>query len=199
MAGLAPLARPDGSIQVLRYRSTVATGGVNAAVYPKVPGLIPADSAIAGPNFIAYIRLPLFDATNGVVNVSDLTRRFPQFVFDDAQLLGAAPHTPVACVASGTPGINASDLSLNRFTWAQNTDITVRLQGPPAISVDSATSSNNDWQNGAQIVRDTLTSGMGLNTGLPVLILTCLVANADGALQSFFLDVTVEIRHTIHR
>lgn len=201
MAGLAPLDRPDGSTQVLRYRGRVATSADAAATYPKVPAVIAANSGIVGNNFVAFVRFPFFDATTPVTpaQIANLLKRFPEFVFDDSQLAGAAPHAPVACTMTATPGINASDLSLNARTWAQNIDITVRPLDDKMVVADSGISIDNQSINGVEIVLDTLTSGMGLGTGLPVAIIQFLVTNSNGAIQPFDVDVTIEIRHSAHR
>lgn len=201
MAGLAPLDRPDGSTQVLRYRGQIATSADAAATYPKVPATIAANSGIVGNNFVAYVRFPLFDASTPSTPalIANALKRFPEGAFDDSQLAAASPHAPVACSASATPGVNASDLSLNLKTWAQNIDVTVRPLDDKMVVADSGVSLDNQSINGMEVVLDTLTSGMGLNTGLPVLIIQFLVTNANGAIQAFSVDVTIEIRHSASR
>lgn len=198
---LSPLDRPAESTQVLRYRGTVAVGQSNANVYPQTAGVIPANSTITGTYFDAYVRFPLFKP--GQVGSGDFRHQLLPFVYDDGQPAEDAPHTPVACVASATPGVNTTDLSMNQQTWAQNLEITVReipTALPLVLSADSGVSQDSDPANGAIVVLDNATSsGMGLGTGLPVLLLHFRVLADDGALQAFNVDVTIEVRHSNHR
>lgn len=189
---LSPLDRPQGSSHVLRYRGIVAVGQSNANVYPQVAGVIPANSTVTGASFQAYVRFPLFDASD----LTDLLRQLPLDVYDDTV---PAPHDDVACVPSATPGVNATDLSMNRETWAQNVEITVRSLSQKLEIIDSGVAVDNNIVNGVQIVRDTLTSGMGLNTGLPVVIIGLQAAANDGEIQAFPIDITIEVRHSVHR
>jgi hypothetical protein len=193
---LQPLDRPASSTVSLRFRGNITVGNTPAATYPKPAAEIPSNSTISGSTFLAYVRFPLFDATDP----TDMQKRLPAFVFDDGEPAGESPHDPVACVASSTPGVNVADLSLNRTTWAQNLEVT--LSGPISgkhVLVDAGVSVDNDPANGVMVVVDTLTSGLGLNTGLPVVIVAFQVDADEGALQSFPVDVTIEVRHSARR
>lgn len=195
---LDPLVRPDGSTQLLRYRGTVGVGAQATATYPKTAGETPSDAVVTGTYFDSYVRFPLFKP--GALDFPQ--KRFPAFVFDDSMLADGAPHDPVACVASPTLGVNVTDLSINRRTWAQNVQLLFHenpAATPLVLSADTAISEDNDPANGAQIVVDTLTSGLGLNTGLPVLIVHFRVLANDAALQAFNIDLSIEIRHTAGR
>lgn len=199
---LAPLNRPAGSTQLLRFVGTIAAGNANANVYPKVSAEIPLNSTVTGAYFDAYVRFPLFDATDAVSRANP-QRQFPQFVFDDENFAGDAPHAPVACTASATPGVQVTDLSVNTRTWAQNLEITF-VENPtttPLVqSVNSYISVDGNPANGAVVVLDNATtSGLGLGTGLPVLIVHFRVLANASAIQAFNGALTVEIRHSTAR
>lgn len=199
---LAPLTRPAGSSQLLRYLGTFATSNANANVYPKLAGEIPLNSTVTGAYFDAYIRFPLFDATDATSR-ANLARQFPQFVFDDTQPSAEGPHSPVACTASATPGVQVTDLSLNRDTWAQNMEITfveAPTTTPLVQSCNAYISADANPANGAVVVLDnSTTSGLGLGTGLPVLIVHFRVLANGGVIQAFNGALTIEIRHSTSR
>lgn len=188
----SPQNRPDGSNYLLRYRGLATSSGASAATYPKASGRYASDSAAAGFGF-QWLRFALFDEANP----ANYRRRLPDLVYDDGQLAGAAPHSPIACVASSTPGINTTDLSLNRYTWAQNLEIIAPIT-PNVVAVDSGVSIDNDPANGAMVLLDNATtSGLGLGTGLPVVAIQFIVQlGGDSALQTFAYDVTIRIRQT---
>lgn len=209
MAGsLSPLDRPDGSTQVLRYRGVVITAPAQASgVYPKTNASIPTDSAIVGQEFIAWVRFALFDPgfaspPADPAAVANPLRKYPEFVFDDSQLAGTAPHPAVPSVLSPTAGINASDLSLHGKTWAQNIDIKYVQIDPNVHIADVGLYADGVDSNAARVLLDTATvggvgSGLGLGTGLPVVAIRFVVAtNGQTQTQPFSVDITFEIRHT---
>jgi len=196
---LQPLARPAESTQVLRYRGTVVVGQSASTVYPQKSGETPSDAQISGANFIAWVRFPLFEATP--LNLTNTAKRLPQNVFDDESPAGEAPHAAVACVASVGPatGINATDLSMDRQTWAQNLEIHFNNIDAKVLLCDAAVSIDNNGANGALVMLDTATSGLGTSTGLPVVAVKFTVLANQGAAQSFDVDIEFEIRHSNHR
>ena len=205
---LTPLPRPASSTQVLRYRGTVVVvGRDNSDVYPKANATAPGDSAIApgGATFTAWVRFALFGVNTGtgLPTLADTKRRLPANVYDDSNLAGEAPHDPVVCAASATPGINLTDLSLDRFSWAQNLQIHFNNIDAHVVLCDNDVSIDNDPANGAVALLDNGTaSGLGLGTGLPVIAVRFVVATTGGefpALQNFDVDITFEIRHSDHR
>ncbi len=205
---LRPLNRPAGSTQVLRYRGTIDLGGDDSDVYPKANAEISTDSEINAGFFTTWVRFALFDpgATSppaAAADVANPARRLPENVYDDSLPAAEAPHAPVACVLSPELGINLTDLSLDRLTWAQNLQIHYTQIDSSVSFCDSDVSIDNDGANGAMVLLDNETaSGLGLGTGLPVVAVRFVVAATGGefpALQAFDIDITFEIRHTNHR
>lgn len=193
---LSPLTRPAESTQVLRYRGTVLVSGDNANVYPKLAVETPADSTIAGNNFTAWLRFPLF----APADPTDTRFALPLNVYDDGQPAGSAPHSSAACVASATPGVNVTDLSLDARAWAQNLEIQFNNIDTNVVFCDNAVSVDNDPANGAVVMLDNATtSGLGTGTGLPVVAVRFVVAKKGAALQTFNIDITFELRHSNHR
>ncbi len=196
---LQPQIRPDGSTQILRYRGSVNPSPTDASVFPKANAEIPADSAAGLPYFTAWVRFALFDTTD----IENERRRFIPGTFDDSQLAGVSPHAPVLTTASpfGEPGINAGEIWIGDRTWAQNLRIHEARVDPRVAVADIgiATSANASVPGGALVLQDTLTSGLGLNTNLPVVAVRFFVVSNNGALQKFEIDMTFEIRHTLIR
>ncbi len=196
---LAPLDRPAGSTQTLRYRGTMIQGGA-AASYPKGAGEYPSNSAVSLGYFTAWVRFPLADVTGTAVDLNNTQKRLAAFVYDDGQLAEDVPSSLVACTASATPGINTSDLSMNRFTWAQNLRIHYSQIDTNVVLCDSGVSVDNNPANGAVVLLDSgASSGLGDGTGLPVIAVRFVVAANDGALQDFDVDIAFEVRHTAIR
>jgi hypothetical protein len=193
---MQPLDRPVDSAQILRYRGPVTIGGPSGT-YPKNNAEIPSDS-LFGPvvnvvpagQFRAWVRFLLGDATAP----TNPLKRLPAYVFDDSNLAGVSPHKPVASVISVTPGINASDLSIAARTWAPNLHIAVQALDAKVISVDTG--------DACVLLDSGPTSGLGRNTGLPVIALGFNVL-AGGTeiptLQAFDIDITFEVRWAPHR
>jgi len=187
---LAPLNRAFGSTLFLRYRGVVELGD-DANVYPQDPVVYPGDSSVVSGLVRAWVRFPLWNALSTRSTLTEL----PAFVFDDIGL-----HSTVASLASATPGINTSDLSLNTKTWAQNINVVSRTIDPNVLAADTGVSIDNNPSNGAMILRDSgASSGLGYDTGLPVVAVLFTVSSNDGVRRDFSIDVTIEIRHTGRR
>lgn len=195
---LFPLNRPAESTQVLRYRGAITVGEATA-VYPKTDATFPSDSTIdAGTTFFtAWVRFALFDPSD----LTDTQTLLPLNVYDDNQPADDAPHAAVACAVSATLGINATDLSLNTRTWAQNLQIRYTQIDENVLLADAAVSVDNDPANGAMVLLDNATtSGLGDGQGLPVVAVKFVVATTQGgARQDFNVDITFEVRHSNHR
>ena len=205
MVQAAPLPRPAGSSQVLRYRGTVTVGGNVTATYPIGNMEAPLDAPSPGSGLItACVRFALFNP-NDIANypaslVPGYQTALPLSDYDDNQPASAAPHTPVACTAVAGC-VNATDLSLNKFTWAQNVAIRFNNIDPAHVfACDSAISQDGNIANGALAVVDGTNSGLGTNTGLPVMIVSFTTAdNGDGGSAPFNIDIEFEIRHSRRR
>lgn len=186
------LPRPVGSTQVLRYRLQIDPGQA-AAVYPKTNATFAPDSGSFEPSvFTQWARFALF---NPDFVAFDVRRRFPAFVYDDSQFASQSPHKPIACLPSSSPGINDTDLSLNHYTWAQNVLIHYNKIDKNVLIADTGIARDNSPGNGALILLDTLESGLGQNTGLPVVAIRFEVS--DGGQQGpqpFDVDLEIEIR-----
>ena len=119
-------------------------------------------------------------------------KRFGNQIYDDTQPYdGSAPHAPVV-VPVTIPGIVAAgELEITDRTWARNTYIHVQ-------SLDSATIANiSDVSlTGARFLLDTATSGLGLNTLLPVLVLPMTFTTPGAPMR---VRIVIEVRHTIVR
>lgn len=193
---MQPLDRPVGSSHILRYSGPV-TIGVASGVYPKANAEIPSDSSV-GPvvgvvpagQFRAWVRFLLADATDP----TDGQKSFPSFVFDDTMPAGDAPHVPTPSVITPTPGINPTDLDIGGRTWAPNLHVAVSALDPSVQAVDITD---------IRVILDSgVDSGLGLNTGLPVVVvgINVLVSgNVQLPLAPFEIDITFEIRHSVHR
>jgi hypothetical protein len=223
---LSPLDRPAGSSQVLRYRGRVSwfiPGDVPTlvplATFPKPNGIFPSNAPIVpvGPGvpaafFVAYARFLLADPGAASppldpVALANPLRRLPSVVYDDSQPAGASPHSSIPSL--NTPGINNGELILNPLTWAQNLEVHSSdvdenvLQADVGMAV-AAGAATPDGSTGAFVLLDGTASGLGLNTGLPVVMVPFKVlADVSNpqvpALRTFFVDITFEIRHTPHR
>jgi hypothetical protein len=124
--------------------------------------------------------------------LTDLSKKFGSQVYDDSQPYdGTAPHPPIVVPAT-IPGIVAAgEIDITNMTWARNTYIHVQ-------SLDSATLANiSDVSlTGAFFLRDTATSGLGLNSQLPVLVLPMTFTTPGAPMR---VRIVIEIRHTLPR
>ena len=224
----SPLDRSAGSAQVLRYRglvepASIDEAGVPLATFPKPNATFPSDTFVVTPfapiptppnplsirpYFVAYARFALFDpgpvpAVLDPVALANQRRRFAGYVYDSSQFASVSPVAPTP--ALNDPGLNDGELILNRSTWAQNIQVRSSQLDLNVIGQDlgvllGGLEDSPFASDGCALLRDTLTGGLGLGTGLPVLVVPFLVlAQSDGqqqpqfVLQSFFVDLTIEI------
>ena len=190
---MQPLDRPSGSTQVLRFRGTIVQGEASGT-YPKTNATFPSDAVITGSNFLAAVRFGLWDTSD----LTDTQKHLPAFVFDDGQPAEDSPHDPLACTPQAG-AVNATDKSLNLYTWAQNLEIVSAKIDSNVVFVDTGIAQSADLGDGALVMLDTTNSGLGRNTGLPVVCVRFLVATNQGARQSFDVDITFEVRHSAIR
>ena len=175
----------------------------------------PANPLSSAPYFVAYARFALFDPGPGPgvldpVALANQARRFPSYVYDSGQPVDTSLAPPI--VLPNIPGgINAGELALNQRTWAQNIQVRSSNLDLNVVAADLGwAGQNNEFSDfltvGCFLLLDTLTSGLGMNTGLPVLVVPFRVlAQSNGqidptfTLQPFFVDLTIEIAHSIGR
>lgn len=176
---LQPQNRPAGSSYILRFIGAVVQGVANAT-YPKANGEFSSD-VVAGGRVARFL---LADATDLAAG----QRRLPGFDYDDGQPAGSSPHTPVP----GTGILNPTDLDITARTWCQNAYVTVQpldaataaaLSSIPPAETKFCLDTGND-------------SGLGTDTGLPVLCLSLVLSAPAAALN---LDVLVEVRQSSSR
>jgi hypothetical protein len=179
--------RPVGSTQVLRFSGAIKLGAFTTAAYPKANGEAPSNIAANTPTGVRFL---LADSSN----VQDTTARLPADVFDDTQPAGSAPHAPTSQVIPNVT--NASDELITDRTWCQNTYVTIE----PRNAATAAALLAVDLSNVQFCLDSGASSGLGLNTGLPVLILSITSANAGGPQWvDLSVDVFVEVRHSASR
>lgn len=179
---LQPSDRPAGSEHVLVFSGVITTGNA-IGTFPKDNGELTTGGAVGDPRGVRFL---LADATL----LTDTEKRLPGHVYDDQNPAGAAPHAPVATVLNGLI-VNANEESILNRTWVQNTHVTVKGLSSNIVSVGTTVA------DGINMVLDTLTSGLGLNTGLPVLILPVVLSGQ--AVAAITMEVLVEIRWSAHR
>jgi len=177
---LQPQDRPPGSAQVLRFVGSV-TPGVAIGTWPKANGEVTTGGAVSDPRGMRFL---LADATD----LLNTERQMSPYVYDDRQPGGDSPHAAVATLSSGLI-VNAGEQDIELRTWAENTWVIGKI-----ISTTNVT--RVDTQ-ACRLVLDTLSSGLGLDTGLPVLIVPVVLSGAEVAAASF--DILIEIRHSTHR
>ena len=179
--------RPIGSTQVLTFSGAITTGVPFALFSPPKPNATIATDAVV-PGFTG-VRFLLGDVSVPATP----TQTLPGFVFDDSQLAGVSPHDPVATAAVGTITL-ANEEDITARTWCENTYITIEPNDAASALILTGVDLN-----GAQFVIDTLTSGLGTNTGLPVLILPCQISALPTIQAPLNVTVIVEVRHTASR
>jgi len=184
---IQPSTRASGSSLILHYRGTLVLGANNFGDFspPIANGVVPADVA---DGVVIGVRFLLADATDP----TDPTTLLPSFAFDDTQPAGASPHAPVFNAVAGIT--TATDQIISSRTWAQNTHVVIQPQTAAAAASLVAVETDK-----AQIVLDLVDSGLGGNTGLPVLILPMVFAFANAAFVPAAIEMVVEIRHTYVR
>ncbi len=178
---LQPSNRPDGSVQVLRFTGPVDLGGP-IATFPKDNGTFSSDTGT--PGGYSEIRLALAD----VIDLANARRRLPSHDFDDSQLAGASPHAPVPGLGVAIDGLSPTEQDISARTWCQNTYVTVQ-----PLDTASAAALTALQPVLSRVVLDGIDSGLGLDTGVPVLVLFVMIV---GAPASIHLDILIEVRHT---
>jgi hypothetical protein len=169
---IQPSDRPAGSAHQLRFTGSLAEG-VALATFPKTNATFPsgvADGSTVGARFL------LADATA----LTNTEKKFPSNVYDDSQPAAASPHAPVATsLVAGVTNAGESDISLR--TWAQNLRIVVNSKAANILTVDLS---------GVKVVLDGATSGLGLSSGLPVVIIPMtLTDNQTASAIDFVFEV----------
>lgn len=179
--------RPIGSTQVLTFSGAITTGVPFAQFSPTKPNATIASDFVPAPGTFTGIRFLLGDVSVPATP----TQTLPGFVFDDSQLAGVSPHAAVPTALTAITQANEQDITAR--TWCENTYITIE----PGTAAAAALLTGVNLS-GAQFVIDTLTSGLGTNTGLPVLILPCELS-ALPQLNDLVVTVIIEVRHTASR
>lgn len=189
---IQPQARvPSAVKQTLRFVGTIVKDTAALAVYPKQNGTLPSDAASTqtwGARFL------LADATDP----TDTTTTLPYYVYDDSTPAAVAPHAPttgaIANLLTATDQIiGAPNAAATNRSWCNNIEIKVF-----EASLGALTTAVTLLPGDAYFVLDTLTSGLGLNTGLPVLVLPMTTTfTSTGPNVDVYIEVT--IRHTAVR
>lgn len=170
---------------MLRFSGAIITDTAALAAYPKDNGEVPAASPLNVP---VGVRFLLADATAP----TNTARKLPSFVFDDSVPAAVSPSAPFSQVIANVT--NASDELITNRTWAENTYITVE----PKDAASAALLTGIDL-GGVQVCLDTLTSGLGLNTGLPVVIIPMIFTALPTGQAPCNVDILIEVRHTASR
>ncbi|MGL4255616.1 MAG: hypothetical protein ACRCSL_04725 [Microbacterium sp.] len=170
---------------MLRFRGALTLGADPFGTYPMANAEVPSDVAA---NVAIGVRFLLADATAP----TDVSRRLTNGVFDDSQPAGASPHAPQSVVVANVT--TATDQVITSRTWAQNTYVTIQ----PQTAADAALLVGVEASD-AQIVLDGVDSGLGTNTGLPVLILPLVFSAGAQQFAPVNIDMLVEVRHSAVR
>lgn len=178
--------RPAGSSRKLLFQGTVAAGEA-LAVFPKTQNTYSSDTTTIGGVAYHEIRLLLTDTTAIGGSISTL----PASVFDDENPAGTSPHDPTTGLGLTVDGLNANEAKITARTWAQNLKVSVTPQSAAAAAIVTCFATAL-----TQAVLDLTAigsfsnSGLGLNTGLPCLVLLVQMANP----ATVNLDIRVEIQ-----
>lgn len=183
---LQPQVRPDGSNLVLQFRGALTLSAQPFGSYSnlqnaEVPSSVAANTAIGVRFLLANASTP-----------TNASSRLLDAVFDDAQPAGVSPHAAQTLVVPNVT--TATDRVITSRTWVQNTYIRIQPQNAAAaallVGVDDAN---------AQMVLDLTDSGLGRNTGLPVLILPLIFSTGAVGFAPVNIDMLVEVRHSAVR
>jgi len=185
---LEPKARAAGSSLSLRFTGNLVDDAAsNLLVYPQKNGALPANLVSATKTGIRFLFADAVTPTPAT--------QFPSFAFDDTQPAGAAPHAPwtgaLANLLSATDQIIGKPNDSQSRTWAANLDITINALTPSGAA--SAAVAHVDQY---VVVLDGTTSGLGLNSGLPVLIVPMTITHNDITTAVVALDMIVTINHS---
>jgi hypothetical protein len=185
--------RPSGSTQTLIFTGDLVLGSANKQAIPSGAastrnGVVPANIGNGDKVGIRFLLADSSDLTN-------LATKLPSHVFDDSQPAGVAPH---AATTGSTTDANiylVTDNVITARTWAQNLEVTVAATN----ETDAALLTNVDYS-GIQVVLDDDTdSGLGLQSGLPVVIIPMTFDQAFGAWAAVSVRVSITVRDTASR
>lgn len=183
---IQPQARvPSAVNQTLRFVGTIVKDTAALAAYPKANGTLPSD-AVSTETWGA--RFLLADATDP----TDTTTTLPYYVYDDSTPAAVAPHAAttgaVAKMLTATDQIiGAPNAAGTNRSWCNNVEIKVY-----EASLGALTTAVTVVPGDAYIVLDTLTSGLGLNTGLPVLVLPITTTfTSTGPNIDVYIEITI--------
>ncbi len=189
MAAVQPQNRPAGSDHLLEWL-TLEQDTANAATYPKLNGNYPAGVAVAT---LFPVRFLLADSSD----LDDSQKRLPGFVFDDAVPAGDSPHDFV--LGGSTQGIlTATDKNITARTWCQNLEVTVT---PRDVASGPGANGMSVWDPAAtRVCLDVgASSGLGTDTGLPVVVIGIIIRTGGAVQVAYNIDVKIRIRPTSSR
>lgn len=167
--------RPRGSSSVLQYEGSLVVDTAAIGAFPKDNVELPAGFAA---NVATQLRFLLADQNDAdpLATATAAQKQLPRSAFDDGNPAANAPHAN------------------NSKTWQENTRVTVQIpDGLGASQFTQIDISNPTWET------DTTTTGLGRNTGLPVLILPVTLNVAAADYQATPISVLIEVRHSVHR
>lgn len=186
MAAVQPSDRPAGSEHIIIW-ATVERDAANAATYPKLNGNYPSDAGAA-------VLVPVRCLLASTAALTDNEKQLPKHVFDDENPAGASPHAGV--LAGATQGIlTATDLNITARTWCQNLDITVT----PRTEVASDLIATWDPQATRVCLDSGASSGLGTNTGRPVVVVGIIFETGAQVPATLDLEIRIRVPHTTVR
>jgi hypothetical protein len=156
--------RPAGSSHKLYFQGAFASGQA-LATFPKTQATYSSDTTTIGGVVYREIRLLMADNTSPATLASPIAQ-LPGSAYDDESPASAAPHSPTLGIGLTTDGLNVGESDISLRTWCQNLAVTVVAQDPTTATAVTAFASLL-----TRVVLDTATSGLGTNTGLPVVVL----------------------------
>lgn len=187
---IQPSPRAPGSSLRLRFNGNLApVGAANLLTYPQVNGALPADLVTLTKTGIRFLFADATDPNNG-------TKKFPPLAFDDSEPAGAAPHAPwtgaIPNILSATDQIIGKPYDPQSRAWTRNIDIRINALAPDGVNVLAVRAHVDEYV----IVLDGTNSGLGLNTGLPVLVLPMTLTFPNIQTVSVPFDMVVTINHS---
>ena len=184
--------RPAGSTQTLIFDGTLALGSANKQAIPSGAaatrnGVAPAN---VGTGNKVGIRFLLADSGD----LTDASTKLLNHVFDDAQPAGAAPHAPTTGATTNADIYITTDHVITARTWAQNLEVRVSSN----TAAGQATITSVDYAGIEVVLDDDSDSGLGLQSGLPVVIVPMVLTFAE-AWTDIPLTVEITVRDTSSR
>jgi len=175
--------RPAGSSLSLRYSGAFASGQA-LATFPKTQSTYSSNTTTIGGIVYNEIRLLMSDNTSALT-LGESPSTLPNYAFDDEQPSALAPHAATNGLGLTVDGLNVGEKDISLRTWCQNMRVTVVPQDPTTTTAVTAFASAL-----TKVVLDTASSGLGTNTGLPVVVLF-FTLTGPGTLN---LDIRLDIR-----